>query len=386
MEGKRILILGGGIGGLATARHLRIALPPEHRIVVVDKGSTLYIRALNMRLISGEMKHPREGERDLSGLESKGIEWIRGEVLEIDQKQKVVQTTAGTLKGDYLVIALGAERVPDAVGGFTQVAYNFYEAYEALKLKEALDEFDSGRIVILVCSAPFSCPAAPYEAALLIDSMFRKKEARQRVEIAIYTPEAQPMASAGPSMGSAVCSMLAERGIEYHPLHKINKIEPDVHRLVFKGSEASFDLLAGVPSHMAPRVVQKAGLTDKTGWIPVDLQTLETRYPGVFAIGDITSIRQPNPTGLFLPKAWVFAEEQSRVVARNIATQILDDGKHSTFRGRGFCYIEVGEGKAAYGSGNFYASPEPLVYLEAASERFHKERRALEQELLETLV
>jgi sulfide:quinone oxidoreductase len=298
----------------------------------------------------------------------------------------VVQTTAGTLRGDYIIIALGAERVPDIVAGFTQAAYNFYDAYQALKLKEALDEFDHGRIAILVCSTPFSCPAAPYEAALLIDSMFRKKEARQRVEIAIYTPEALPMSSAGASVGTAVCSMLAERGIEYHPLHKINKIEPDGHRLVFKEIETSFDLLAGVPSHVAPRVVQKAGLTDKTGWIPVDLATLETSYPGVFAIGDITSIRQPNPTGLFLPKAWVFAEEQSRVVARNIATQILDDGKHSTFRGRGFCYIEVGEGKAAYGSGNFYASPEPLVYLEAASERFHKERRALEQELMETLV
>jgi sulfide:quinone oxidoreductase len=386
MEGKTVLVLGGGIGGLAVAHHLRKALPPEHRIVVVEKGSTFYIRALNMRIIAGEMKHPGEGERGLSELESRGIECIHGEVLDIDPKQKVVQTAAGTLEGDYVVIALGAERVPNAVAGFTQAAYNLYDAYEALELKKALDQFDRGRIVILVCSAPFSCPAAPYEAALLIDSMFRKKAARQRVEIAIYTPEAQPMPSAGSAMGSAVCSLLSERSIEYYPKQKIKEIDGDNHKLVFEASGTSFDLLVGVPPHVAPPVVRKAGLTDNTGWIPVDLQTLETSYPGVFAIGDIASIRQPNPTGLFLPKAWVFAEGEARVVARNISSQILGDGKGSMFDGKGFCYIEVGEGLAAYGSGDFYAYPVPRVYLEAASEHFHSERKALEQELMQTLV
>jgi sulfide:quinone oxidoreductase len=276
--------------------------------------------------------------------------------------------------------------VPDAVAGFTQAAYNLYDAYEALELKKALDQFDRGRIVVLVCSTPFSCPAAPYEAALLIDSMFRKRGARQRVEIAIYTPEAQPMPSAGSAMGSAVCSLLGERSIEYYPKHKIKQIDGDNHKLIFEAGETSFDLLVGVPPHVAPPVVQKAGLTDDTGWIPVDLQTLETRYPGVFAIGDIASIRQPNPTGLFLPKAWVFAEGEARVVAGNISSQILGDGKGSMFDGRGFCYIEVGEGLAAYGSGDFYAYPVPRVYLEAASERFHNERKALEQELMQTLV
>ena len=378
--------MGAGVGGLAAAHHLRIALPPEHRIVVVGKASTFFLCPLITRIISGEVKHPREGERDLSRLESKGIKWIQGEVLEIDQEKKMVQTTAGTLKGDYVVIALGAERVPDMVPGFTQVAYNFYDAHEAIKLNQSLVNFEGGRIVILICSTTFSCLATPYEVALLIDSLFRKKGTRQKVEIAIYTPETQPIPLAGASIGSTICSLLIERGIEYYPLHKIKRIEPEDHRLVFEETESSFDLLAGVPPHVAPKVVQKAGLVDETGWIPVNLQTLETRYTGVFAIGDVTSVRQPNPTNFFLPKGWVFAEEQGRVVAKNISTEILGDGERNTFGGKSFCYLGTGDGKALYATTNFYAYPEPLVYLQPASEQFYKEREALEQELLEKLI
>ncbi|MDO8636421.1 MAG: NAD(P)/FAD-dependent oxidoreductase, partial [Dehalococcoidia bacterium] len=136
----------------------------------------------------------------------------------------------------------------------------------------------------------------------------------------------------------------------------------------------------------APKVVRQAGLTDETGWIPVNLETLETTYPGVFALGDITSIRQPNPTGLFLPKAWVFADEQARVVAKNIAAQIKGEDKSNKFDGKGFCYVEVGGGQAAYGSGNFYEYPAARVYLEPPSPRHHEERKKTELEQLETLV
>ena len=130
----------------------------------------------------------------------------------------------------------------------------------------------------------------------------------------------------------------------------------------------------------------EAGLTDETGWVPVDLQTLETSYPSIFAIGDITSIRQPNPTGFFLPKAGVFADEQALVVARNISGEILGEETKSHFDGKGFCYLEMSDGTAAYSSGDFYAYPVPRVYLEPPSQQYHKERRELEREQLEALV
>jgi len=386
MVGKTVIILGGSFGGLTAAQHLRRLLPTEHRIVVVEKKSSFYMCAFNMRLIAGEMIHPHEGERDLSQLARKGIDWVHAEVNEIEPKEKTVHTSSGTLEGDYIIIALGTEKLPDAVPGFAESAYNLTDAFGSLRLRKALDEFESGRVVILVCSTPYSCPGAPCEAAFLVDSTFRSKGNRQKVEIAIYTPEVSPLASAGTEMGQAVLGMLKERNIEYHSQQKVRTIDNRNCKIVLEESEVPFELLVGIPPHASPRVVRESALTDETGWVPVDLQTLETFDPGIFAIGDITSIRQPNPTGFFLPKAGVFADEQARVVARNIAGEILGGTEQSRFNGKGFCYLEMGDGTAAYGSGNFYAYPMPRVYLEPPSQRFHKERRELEQEQLETLV
>jgi len=206
------------------------------------------------------------------------------------------------------------------------------------------------------------------------------------VEVDIYTPEPKPFPAAGAEMSDNVLSILKERDIQYHAKHVVKKIDSGARKLIFDGEEPSFDLLVGIPPHCAPRVVLESGLTDETGWIPVDLATLETRYPGVFALGDVTTIRQPNPTGLFLPKAWVFADEQARVIAKNIAAQLKAEEASSKFDGKGFCYLEVGDGQAAYGSGNFFAYPAAKVFMEPPSKRLHDERKKTELEQLQSLV
>jgi len=386
MTGKKVLILGGGFGGLAAAQQLRRLLPPEHCIVVVEKRTTFYINAFNMQLITGEMKDPREGERDLSELVRKDIDWVHAEIDRINPAGKRVHTSSGNLESDYMIVALGADKHPDAIPGFAESAYNLYDASGAVQLREALQKFESGRIVIVCCATPFSCPGAPYEAAFLVDSILRSKQNRHKAEVALYTPEPRPLPSTGTVMGEAILGMFKERGIDFHPQQKTRRIDCDAHKVIFEAGEASFDLLIGVPPHASPRVVREAGLTDGTGWIPVDLQTLETTYAGVFAIGDITSIRQPNPTGFFLPKAWVFADEEARIVARNVAGEILGEATTSRFDGTGSCYLETGNDMAAYGSGNFYSYPAPRVYMEPPSRHFLKERRELERERLEALV
>lgn len=386
MAGKTIVILGGGFGGLSTAQQLRRVLPPEHRIVVVERQDTFYLCSFNMRLMVGEIEDQREGERALSQLKHKGIEWVHDEILEIDPTARRVRTSTATLEGDYLIIALGAEKDGNGIPGFAESAFNLYDANEALLIHKSLQELDAGRAIVLVCRSPFSCPSAPYEAAFLMESAFRSKGNRQRVEIAIYTPELKPMGGAGPAMGDAVIGMLKERDIKFYPQHKVQRLESGSRTIVFEKGEASFDLLVGIPPHIAPKVVREAGLTDETGWIPVEIDTLETHYPGVYALGDVTSARQPNPTGLFLPKAGVFADEQSRVVAVNIAAELRGEDKSKRYHGKGFCYIEVGEGMAAYGSGDFYGYPGPRVYLEPPSESYHKERKKLELDQLGELV
>ena len=380
MSRKTVLVLGGGIGGLMAAGHLRRLLSAEHRIVVIERRQTFSACMSNLWVMTGERKDPREGERELSKLERAGIEVVHAEVQAIDPAAKAVETTAGALEGDYIIIALGAETDPQAVPGFAESALNVYEAGDALQIRRALEDFSGGRIVVLISRTPFSCPSAPYEAAFLIESVLRTRGVRERTEIALYTPEDQPMLVAGRTVGAALITMLEERGIELHWEQIPLKIDPASRRVLFELEDTSFDLLVGVPPHTAPQAVRESGLVDASGWVPVDQTSLQTRYAGVFAIGDVTAIRLSN--GMFLPKAGVFADGQARVVAANIAAEITGEGRATQFTGHGFCYIEVGDGMAAYGSGNFYGIPVPRVTLEPPAQRFRQEKEDQERTIL----
>jgi len=380
MSAKTVLVLGGGIGGLTAATHLRRLLPTDLRTVVIDRSETFSVCMSKLWVMTGERKDPGAGERELSRLASTGIEFVQGDIEAIVPAAKTVRTSAGTIEGDYIIVALGAERNAKAVPGFSESAFNLYEVEGALRLQQALQEFGGGRIVILVTRTPFSCPSAPYEAAFLIESFLRERGVRQRTEIALYTPEDQPMLVAGPNVGPALVKMLEERGIELHWEQIPMKIDPASRRILFELEDTSFDLLVGVPPHRAPAAVREAGLVDASGWVPVDQATLRTRYPAVFAIGDVTAIRLPN--GMFLPKSGVFADGHARVVAENIAAEITGEGRATQYTGHGFCHIEVGDGMAAYGSGYFYGIPAPRVTLEPPSQAYRREKEELEQTLL----
>ena len=377
MTGKTILILGGGLGGITAAGALRRLCGPEHRVVVVERNAKFSLHMANLWLMTGERQRAEEGERELSSLAERGIEWVQAEIEAIDPVARTVGTSAGTLEGDYLVIALGAERHPEAVPGFAEAALDLYESAGAVRIREALETFPGGRVVVLVARTPFSCPSAPYEAAFLVESLLRRRGVRERSQVAVYTPEDLPMPVAGPEVGSELVRMLKGHEIEFHAEQIVMRVDPASRTARFELEDASFDLLIGVPPHRAPGALRAAKLTDASGWVPVDASSLRTRHVGVYAIGDATSIRLP--IGMFLPKAGVFADEQARIVAENIAAEIAGKAAGKRFNGHGFCYIEIGDNMAAYGAGNFYAIPAPSVTLEPPSIRFCKEKHEIER-------
>ncbi len=371
MAGTTTIILGGGWGGLTAAHHLRSLISSEHRVVVIERSAVFSLGVSNLGLMTGERESVTEVRREMSQLKRPGIEWLHAEVLSLDPSARKVETDAGTLACDYLVLALGAELAPELVPGFEETAHNLYDAEGAAAIHNALEQSNGGKLAVLVAGAPFRCPAAPYEAAMLLEAWLRARGVRDGYEIDLYTPERIPMAVTGPAIGEALCSFMDERGIGYHFDHQVDRIDATSRVIEFPDAEVSYDLLVGIPPHRAPKAVREAGLVDSTGYVPVHPQTLEllsdvdtltVQYPGVYAIGDVTAVRLMN--SMFLPKAGVFAEAEAHAVAAAIAADVNGEPRPSGFDGHGFCYVDVGDGLAAYGAGDFFAYPGPRVSMQ----------------------
>jgi sulfide:quinone oxidoreductase len=358
------LILGGGFGGIVTANTLRGLLPSEHKIVLIDKKSTFNLGATKTWIMLGE-RTPEQVTRNLNALSSRGIDFVQAEVQKIDPVKREVVTSVATWRGDFLVLALGADMNPGKVPGL-EAAETFYTLDGALRLREMLPHFTSGELVILIPAIPFKCPPGPYEAAMLLHEYFTKRGHRHKIKLSIHTVELAPMGTAGPQMGQFIRGEMQKRDIALHTQKRCQSVDAASRRITFEnGSSAPFDLLIVIPPHEAPATVRAAGLTDASGWIPVDPKTLKTSVDRVYAIGDLCKVPLPGrfkpEMPLVLPKAGVFAEAHGRVVAHQIAAEVLGQQATETFDGRGYCYIETGDQQAVRGDGEFFALPHPQM-------------------------
>lgn len=366
---RTALVLGAGLGGIIAAEDLRKLLPAADRVIAVDRRTSHFFPPSVLWQMVGE-RALADFTRSYDRLRRRGVEVRHGAVTRIDPERRIAEIDGQPLQADALIIALGANYAPETIPGLAEAGMSIYTPEGAEAIHAALNTFDGGRIVFLTAAPTYKCPAAPYEAALLGEAYLHRRGVRDRVQIDFYAAEPQPMVVAGPELGAAVCAMVEARGIAYHPEHQVTAVDASARRLAFaNGRTAEFDLLFYVPLHRTPAVVREAGLTNETGWIPVDRHTLQTRFEGVYALGDVTVI--PLKMGRPLPKAGVFAHGQAEVVAANLAHAWTGKGASRRFEGEGMCFIETGEGRAGLGKGNFYAEPTPQVRMRLPSVIWH---------------
>lgn len=378
MATKSIVILGAGFGGITAALELRRGLGTEHRIILVDRQATFMMGLRKLWVLAGQGTLS-EGTRALDRIAAKGIEFRHTAIEELDTLRRVVHTAGGSVAFDYLIVAVGAEPRADLVPGFSPGAFNLYDAGEIDRLAARVEALSRGRVAIGIMGLPYKCPPAPYEAAMLLDELYRQRGIRDRVELCVFTPQPMSLPVLGPAGCAQVEGYLASKQIEFLPNRKTVRIEGTT--AIGEGSSVEADLLIGVPPHRPPAFIGQSGLALRGAWIAVEPTTLRTSVEGIFAVGDVTEI--PMANGLAMPKAGILAEGQAKVVAGTIIAELVGHPAPDPYDGKGYCFTEVGGGLAAKVVGTFLAQPAPQVTFVAPASEAYQEKLAFERTRLE---
>jgi len=377
---KQLVILGAGIGGLSVIKELTESRFPadDLAITIVDDDFSHFLGFTLPWVLRGWRDEDSVAIRPTTGALD-GIRTVTGAVRHIDPAARTVTLSDSTVIAfDALVIATGARNAVDKVPGLQAAvdhgtAVHYYSADAAAAAHRALQNFTGGKLVFLVTSAPYRCPVAPYEGALLAADLLRDNGSRDTTQITVYSPEKQPMPSAGPYAGQELITMLAANDITFYGERSVQRVGADRRSIEFQdGTTVDFDLLVFIPPH------EPAVTLDGPGWISVDVTTMQTQHPGIFAIGDATAVT--SPSGRPLPKAAIFAKNGATAAADNVLRYLGKTDHAQSLSGEGYCYIDTGAHTSAQGKGDFFTLPHPAIHLTAPSTDLHHDKQQEEHD------
>ena len=350
---KHVLILGAGFGGLELATRLSETVADAVRVTLIDRNDSFHFGFSKLEVMLGRQSADdiRLPYRDL---EKHGVEFRQETVTGVDPAAHRVATDAGSYEADFVVVAVGADYDFAATPGFEQGGHEYYSLAGAERLRDTLADFKGGSVLVSVLGQPFKCPPAPFEASFLLHELFTQQGIRGSVEMATTFPMARPVPVTG-EVAQMFRDALAARGVKELPNHLITGIDPATHTAqLASGETLPYDLFVGIPIHRAPSALADTGLV-VDNWVPVDQSNLRTRFPGVYALGDVCTGPRT------VPKAGIFAEAAARVVADDIAATITGAEPPAPYEGSGVCYAEFGGGLVSKVEVNFLRGDAPAA-------------------------
>jgi sulfide:quinone oxidoreductase len=342
-----VLVLGAGFGGLELCTRLSEELGEQVDITLIDRADAFVFGFSKLDVMFGERTLDAVRLR-YDDIATPRVRFRQETITEIDPEARRVVTDLDAYEADVVVVALGAGYDVPATPGLIEAGNEYYSVEGAAALRDVLPSFRAGAAIVGVCGPSFKCPPAPSEAAMLLDEYLRERGVRDEVTIQVVMPFGVPIPPS-PSTSAAILARFAERDIGFVPDRRVAALDPATHDAVLDdGTRMPYDLFLGIPVHRAPSVVEASGMTED-GWIPVEPGTLATRFPGVYAVGDVTSVGTP--------KAGVFAEGAARALADQLVARIRGQGTSPDFDGTGACWIEFGDDEVGRIDVDFFSTP-----------------------------
>jgi sulfide:quinone oxidoreductase len=363
--GPHIVICGAGFGGLELTARLSAAFGRDIDITLIDKNDAFIFGFSKFEIMLG-----RESREDVSSryarISKPGVEFRQELITSIDPAARRVVTDKNEYAADILIVALGADYDFGATPGFVEGGHEFYSVDGAVQLRNVLPNVNSGNVIVAVISEPFKCPPAPCEAGMLLDEYFAERGVRTSINLTVVSPWSRPVPPSAPA-SNAILDRFRERNITWMPDQGIKSIDPATKTVHLRdGGTLPYDLFLGIPVHRVPSVVEASGLA-VDGWIPVDKANLSTRFPDVYAIGDVTSAP--------VPKAGIFAESAARAVAEHLTVRLREAGTAKPYDGAGSCFIEFGDRQVGRVDVDFLTGPSVVAPFTEASLQGAEEKK-----------
>ncbi|MFM1874318.1 MAG: hypothetical protein RL266_55 [Bacteroidota bacterium] len=352
---KKAVILGAGTAGTMMANHLAKKLPKkEWEIVVVDQEKTHYYQP-GFLFLPFDMYQPEDVVKPIDDFLPKRAERIVEQIDRVDPiENKVFLKSGETIGYDVLVIATGTRIVPEEIDGMMsdkwhKEVFDFYTFEGACALREKLQTWEGGKLVIHITEMPIKCPVAPLEFAFLADAFFTEKGMRNKVDITFVTPLSGAFTK--PVASSKLAYLLEEKNIRIVPDFAIERVDSANRKIHdYGGKEVEYDLLVTVPTNMGDTMVERSGFGDELNYVPTDKCTLQSKVAdNIFVIGDATDL----PAS----KAGSVAHFEADILAENIIRFIEGKPIIHEFDGHSNCFIETGHGKALLIDFNYTHEP-----------------------------
>ena len=371
---RRIVILGGGVGGTILANVLaRRLTADEAEVTLIDSsGAHVYMPAWLYIPFSDQPVSQRHFERPVRSLLNHRVKLIVGEVTRIDPRQREltvrhgvnrddIRGTGGATNATYsyddLVVATGARLAPQDLTGMCESAGDYHEFYSqrgAFALRQALQSFTGGRIVVAVGGIPYRCPPAPLEFTFLLDEWLRQRRLRSKTEVEYLFP--LPRVFPIESVAEVAAPLLEQRGVKSRLFFNADELDGERHVLrSLEGEDASYDLLVLIPPHRGAQVIEASELGDAQGWLATDRHTLAVKgYEHLYALGDATDLP--------VSKSGSAAHFEAKALAARLVAQMRGeepDPAHASYDGEVMCFLETGEGRATQLVFDYEHPPQP---------------------------